>query len=116
MPIQRSSSAYRDEELKGWLFRTRPRDTNWNFEELLTALRSPEYEFERVAEGDDLLTCRIHGSVPDRSVYIYLYGADNDAVYYDLENKKRALPFPGVVIEVHGPNVAGDFVDLCDGE
>ena len=58
---------------------------------MLTALRSPEYEFERVAEGDDLLTCRIHGSVPDRSVYIYLYGADNDAIYYDLENKKAGF-------------------------
>jgi len=57
-------------------------ETNWSVENLVSRLP----EFRRFDDGRDLLVFYLVGKKPHRFVYIYLYGDDPDAVYYDLED------------------------------
>src|SRR4051794_33659701 len=58
----------------------------WSAPELLEAL--PGYS--RCDDGTDLLAFRLAGTVPQRFVYVYLYGDAPDLINYDLEDRSAA--------------------------
>lgn len=57
--------------------------TNWTIEPLVAALR----DFRRTDDGTDLLAFRVAGRLPQRSVYVYLYGDNPDLINFDLEDE-----------------------------
>jgi hypothetical protein len=56
--------------------------SNWTIPQVLAAFPG----VVRVDSGDDLLAARVRGSIPTRTVYLYLYGDDPDAIFFDLED------------------------------
>lgn len=59
--------------------------SNWSALGLLAAL----IEFRRIDDGSDLLAFRLAGEIPQRSVYVYLYGEDPAAIHFDLEDESE---------------------------
>src|SRR5262245_24763703 len=57
--------------------------SNWSVSALLAELPA----FRRVDGGADLLAFRLAGAVPQRSVYVYLYGEDPSLIHFDLEDE-----------------------------
>ncbi len=57
--------------------------SNWSVPELLVELR----DFRRADEGADLLAFRLVGALPQRSVYVYLYGENPELIHFDLEDE-----------------------------
>jgi hypothetical protein len=41
----------------------------------------------RMDDGSDLLAFRAAGATPSRAVYVYLYGADANVIWFDLEDE-----------------------------
>jgi hypothetical protein len=57
--------------------------SNWSVSELLAQFS----EFRRTDDGNDILAFRLAGNLPQRSVYVYLYGEDPDLIHFDLEDE-----------------------------
>ena len=57
--------------------------SNWSVSGLLAQLS----DFRRADNGNDLLAFRLVGTLPYRSVYVYLYGEDPDLIRFDLEDE-----------------------------
>jgi hypothetical protein len=60
--------------------------SNWSVRNLLAELS----EFQRTDDAGDNLAFRLVGAIPDRSVYVYLYGEDPDLIHFDLEDNSIA--------------------------
>lgn len=56
--------------------------SKWTIPQVLAAFP----DVVRVDSGGDLLAARVRGSIPTRTVYLYLYGNDPDAISFDLED------------------------------
>lgn len=74
-------SSKRPEKTETWC-------SQWSVPGLLAKLSG----FRRVDRGDEMLAFRVVGDVPDRSVYIYLYGDDPAAIHFDLEESTELRP------------------------
>ena len=74
-------SSKRPEKITAWC-------SKWSVPGLLARLSG----YRRVDQGREALAFRVVGDSPMRSVYVYLYGDDPDAIHFDLEDTTEQLP------------------------